>query len=236
MAGQVKMQVQRHAPIRKQVASILRDAIVDMRLTPGQLLVERQLCEMTDASRPSVREALRQLEAEGLVESQNGRGTFVTVVSAEVAQQVYVVRTELEGLAAQLFAEHATDADRAAFRQAVARVGEIIRGESPTSEDQAISILEAKNEVYDLLFRGAGNPILHQMVAILHRRVNQLRALTLSQPGRPAESIAEIEEILDAIERRDGQAARKAASNHVSRAAQTVFAALQQKDELIASS
>lgn len=223
------MQVQRHAPIRKQVASILRDAIVDMRLKPGQLLVERQLCEMTGASRPSVREALRQLEAEGLVESQNGRGTFVTVVSPEVAADVYVVRTELEGLAAQLFAEHAGDADREAFRQAVAGLGEIIRGRN-VGEGQASSILEAKNEVYDILFRGAGNPILHQMVGTLHRRVNQLRALTLSQPGRPAQSIAEIEEILDAVERRDGMAARAAASNHVRRAADTVFAALRHED------
>src|ERR1700709_2082191 len=96
-------QVQRHAPIREQVASILRDAIVELRLPPGQLLVERQLCEMTSASRPSAREALRQLEAEGLVESQNGRGTVVSIASPELARNVYGVRAELEGFAAELF-------------------------------------------------------------------------------------------------------------------------------------
>ena len=154
MADRMDMRVQRQVPIRTQVASILRDAIVDMRLAPGQLLIERQLCEMTDASRPSVREALRQLEAEGLVESQNGRGTFVTVISPEVAQHVYVVRTELEGLAAELFAEHASEADREAFRQAVGQVGELIRGTDP-SDGRTSSILEAKNEMYDILFRGA---------------------------------------------------------------------------------
>lgn len=220
-----KMQVQRHAPIREQVASILRDAIVDMRLRPGQLLIERQLCEMTLASRPSIREALRQLEAEGLVESHNGRGTYVTVISPQTAKQVYQVRTELEGLAAQLFAENADDGPRQEFAAAVKRLDDMVRGQD--SEPNSAEILAAKNEVYDILFRGADNPILHQMVGTLHRRVNQLRALTLAQPGRPAESVREIKDISKAIESRDGEAARKAASYHVQQASRTVFAAIE---------
>ena len=109
------MAVTRHPPIRDQIADILRSAIVKLEFEPGQVLVERNLCEMTQASRPSVREALRQLEAEGLVESHNGRGTIVRVISAEEAAQVYEVRAELEGLAARLFTERATGDQRAAL-------------------------------------------------------------------------------------------------------------------------
>ncbi|MGY1838129.1 MULTISPECIES: GntR family transcriptional regulator [unclassified Modestobacter] len=212
------MRVQRHAPIREQVAAILRQAIVDMRLSPGQVLIERELCEMTSASRPSVREALRQLEAEGLVESVNGRGTIVSSITPAVARQVYDVRANLEGLAARLFAEQADDTQRTALRESMARLSECVR-----RGDEAGTVMAAKNELYDVLFDGSDNQVLHQLVQTLHRRVTQLRALTLAQPGRPAQSELEIQEIVDAIERRDPAAAEAAASRHVRAAAAVVL-------------
>ncbi|GHE80750.1 GntR family transcriptional regulator [Amycolatopsis deserti] len=212
------MQVQRHAPIREQVANILRDAIVEQRLTPGQLLVERELCAMTGASRPSVREALRQLQAEGLIESQNGKGTFVTAISTEVASQVYQVRASLEGLAARLFAENATEEDRAAFREAV----EELSRETDNGADAA-TLLKAKSRAYEVLFRGCGNPVLHQTVATLQHRVTRLRALTLGQQGRAAKSAEEVRAIAKAVDARDGQAAELAAATHVERAAEAML-------------
>jgi len=218
------MQVRRHAPIRTQVADILRDAIIDMRLQPGQVLIERQLCDMTSASRPSVREALRQLEAEGLVESHNGRGTVVSVITTEVARHVYQVRAELEGLAAQLFAERATDELRGELEAAFAAVEAAARS---TDDDHTTHMLKAKNVMYEVLFRGSGNPILHQVLETLQRRVNQLRSLTLVQPGRPAQSVEEIRAILTAIAERDGIAARAAATHHVQQAVATVLSAIE---------
>jgi GntR family transcriptional regulator, trigonelline degradation regulator len=213
--------VQRQAPIREQVADILREAIVEMRLEPGQLLVEGQLCAMTSASRPSVREALRQLEAEGLVESQNGRGTVVAVVTPELAAQVYQVRAELEGFATELFVANASDEQRAELRAAVAEV------ERATREDGSVSaILAAKNLIYQVIFTGAGNPVLDQLLGMLQRRVTQLRALTLAQPGRPEASAREIKDILAAVEANDPQAARLAAARHVEQAFNTVLEAL----------
>jgi len=215
------MTVQRHAPIREQVAAILRQAIVDMRLQPGQVLIERQLCEMTSASRPSVREALRQLEAEGLVESVNGRGTIVSAITPEVAQQVYDVRANLEGLAARLFAENATDSDQAALRAAMVALSESIqRGDEPGA------VMAVKNQLYEVLFEGSHNQVLHQLVLTLHRRVTQLRALTLAHPGRPAQSEAEIRDIVEAVERRDPDAAAAAATRHVRAAAAVVLTGL----------
>src|ERR1700733_2772755 len=210
--------VQRQAPIREQVADILREAIVEMRVEPGQLLVEGQLCAMTSASRPSVREALRQLEAEGLVESHNGRGTVVAVVTPELAAQVSQVRAELEGFATELFVTNASEQQRADLRAAVAEVERAVHEDGSTS-----AILAAKNQVYQVIFTGAGNPILNQLIGMLQRRVTQLRALTLTKPGRPEKSAAEIKAILAAIEANDPRAARLAAADHVEQAFNTVL-------------
>ena len=212
----VGRQVQRHAPIREQVAAILRDAIVNMDLLPGQVLVERELCEMTSASRPSVREALRQLESEGLVESRNGRGTVVAAPTRERAEQLYEVRAELEGMAAELFARRADADQRAALHRAFAAVAE-------AAESGNVSMLGPKDELYRVLADGAGNPILSEMLAGLQRRVTQLRALTLTRPGRPAESLAEITAIMDAIDAGDPRTARSAATYHVEQAAITAL-------------
>ncbi|MBN9606561.1 MAG: GntR family transcriptional regulator [Actinomycetales bacterium] len=208
--------VQRHAPIREQVAAILRDAIVNMELRPGQVLVERELCEMTSASRPSVREALRQLESEGLVESRNGRGTVVAAPTREQAEHLYEVRAELEGMAAELFAERADEQQRAELRAAFGSVEE-----SALRDGRAM--LAAKDRLYRVLIAGAGNPILSEMLGGLQRRVTQLRALTLTSPGRPTESLLEIRAIMAAIEDRDPAAARAAAIVHVEQAARTAL-------------
>jgi len=215
--------VQRHAPIREQVAEILRDAIVNMELLPGQVLVERELCEMTSASRPSVREALRQLESEGLVESRNGRGTVVAAPSRERAGQLYEVRAELEGMAAELFTRRATPEQREELRAAFTAIEQ-----AASSEDG--SMLAAKDELYRVLIEGAGNPILSEMVAGLQRRVTQLRALTLTSPGRPAESLAEIRAIVEAIEAGDAAAARQTATHHVAQAALTALTFVRQEE------
>jgi DNA-binding GntR family transcriptional regulator len=213
-----EMRVQRHAPIREQVAAILRQAIVDMRLKPGQLLIERELCELTSASRPSVREALRQLQAEGLVESVNGRGTIVTVLTPDQARQVYEVRANLEGLAARLFTGHASDEQREALRAVMAELTE-----SVARDDDPAAILAVKNRFYDVLFEGSGNEVLQQLVQSLHRRVTQLRARTLAVSGRPARSAAEIQAVVDAIEARDADQADRVARRHILAAASVIL-------------
>lgn len=219
--------VQRHAPIREQVAAILRDAIVNMELLPGQLLVERELCEMTSASRPSVREALRQLESEGLVESRNGRGTVVAALTHDRAQHLYEVRAELEGMAAELFTERAGDDEREALHAAMEAI-------EASAEQSDGGMLAAKDELYRVLIEGAGNPILSEMVAGLQRRVTQLRALTLTRDGRPGESLQEIRAIIAAIDSGDAALARQAATFHVEQAARTALTFIAEEEPRLA--
>lgn len=218
------MAVTRHPPIRDQIAAILRTAIVDLYFQPGQLLIERELCEITGASRPSVREALRQLEAEGLVESHNGRGTMVRVMGVDEVRHLYEVRAELEGLAARLFTERAEVKHRADLAAAVSALGEA------TKFGASAAILKAQGVFYSVLFNGADNPLLDQIVQGLQVRVAQLRALTLTVPGRAEESGREFEVLGRAIAAGDPDAAHEAAVSHVRRAGEVMGAVARERD------
>src|SRR3954471_5166376 len=98
------------APVRSQVVETLRTAITSGRFAPGQRLVEKDLCDLLGVSRPSVREALRELESEGLINTIPNRGPLVSMLSARDAASIYEVRGVLEALAAKLFAQHASAA------------------------------------------------------------------------------------------------------------------------------
>lgn len=215
MSNVPDLAVTRHPPIRDQVAAILRNAIVNLDFAPGQVLIERELCDRTGASRPSVREAIRQLEAEGLVESKNGRGTIVRVLTPDEIENVYEIRAQLEGLAASLFSQRASKEQRAALRRAL---GELRKATGGGIKNSA-GILGAQSAFYTVLFSGASNPLLEQLIEGLQVRIAQLRATTLAAPGRAIESLAEFAEIADAVDAGDAQAAERAAFQHVQRAA-----------------
>jgi DNA-binding GntR family transcriptional regulator len=216
------------ALIRDQVAAQIREAITELRLMPGQVLVERELCEATTASRATVREALRQLESEGLVVSTNGRGTVVATLSAEDARQIYEVRSALEGMAGRLFAERATDADRRALRAALIHLEEV-------SEDtRQLSI--AKIEFYEVLVSGAKNAELKQILDSINRRVTLARAVSLSKPGRAKESLAEVQAICEAAVAGETARAEELCQQHVQNAAEAALPRLSETEGLVIKS
>jgi DNA-binding GntR family transcriptional regulator len=206
------------APIREQVLEQLREAIVDMRLRPGQRLVERELVEQTGVSRTTIREVLRQLATEGLVETIPHKGMVVASVSRERAAELYEVRAVLEGMAARQFVERATDAHLRKLKKAFALIEQA--GHEPVS---VVSMLAAKNTFYDALFEGAANPTIQEIVQGLQARVTLLRRSSLVQPGRPAETVNEVRAIVDAIDRGDAELAAAASVHHVNQAAQIIL-------------
>lgn len=205
------------ALIRDQVASYLRTQITSMRLAPGTLLIEREICEVTTASRATVREALRQLESDGLVSSEPGKGTVVASLSEREARDIYDIRAQLEGLACRLFAQNATSADVDML------VGTVDRLRS-TVDDPA-AMLGAKVDFYEALFAGARNSELTRILEGLRRRITLLRVSSLSAAGRPRESLKEIEAIRDALVDRDGSKAEELCRQHIDAAATAIFAA-----------
>src|SRR3954451_11087538 len=111
------------APLREQVLDVLRQAMLDFRLRPGQRLIEHELIEQIGVSRTTIREVLRELEAEGLVTTIPQKGAIVVVPSPEEAAELYEVRSALEQLVVKNFVERATDEQIAELRQGLDAFG-----------------------------------------------------------------------------------------------------------------
>ena len=208
------------APVRQKVVEVLRAAITSGRFAPGERLTERQLCELTGVSRVSVREALRQLESEGLIETQPNRGPLVSRLSRRDAVSLYQMRGALEALAARLFASSASDAQ---IDELAAAVSVLHRAYASRDIEE---IVRAKRRFYDVLFEGSGNSMIGPALNAMYARVNQLRRVSLSSPKRGPQSMREIRAVLGAIKRRDPDAAYAASLHHVEQAAKAALANL----------
>ena len=222
MTSQPVVSVQKFAaPLRQQVLDSLRQAIIDGRLAPGARLTERELTEMLGVSRTVVREALRSLEAEGLVHVIPNKGPVVRELSRAEAEDLYQIRAVLEGLAARLFVEHATDERVTELAQAL----DVVIAAYDSGD--AARVLETKNRFYDVLFAGAGSETLSSMLATLHARIWRWRALGLTHPGRSSdrsrESISGLRDMLAAIRRRDAVEAERLTRDEAHRAAAEVM-------------
>ena len=164
--------------VRAIVARKLREAIMSGNLKPGQRLVERELCEMMGVSRPSIREALRLLEADGLVNTVPHRGPMVSTISLEEARQLYAARAVLEGFAGR---ECARLHDPAVVR----KIGEALgRLKVALAESDMIAVLEAKTDFYAALIGGCQNAFIERMLKPLHDRITLLRITSMSHPKR----------------------------------------------------
>lgn len=210
------------APVREQVAAGLRVAIAGQRFVPGQRLREKEICSLTGASRTAVREALRQLESEGLVEVIPHRGPIVAEMTLRDAEEIYELRMALEGLAARLFARKASTGEMATLRATV----ELIAHADGTQGADTAEPLSLKRRFYDILLAGAGNELVQKSLAGLLSRVTVLRATSLGQPGRLGRTVEELRAILTAIESRDEDAAEAACRAHVLAAARVAIATM----------
>jgi DNA-binding GntR family transcriptional regulator len=206
------------APLRMQVIELLREAILSSEYKPGDRLVECDLCDRCGVSRTVIREALRHLEAEGLVEIVPNRGPVVSSLGIEDARGLYEVREAVEGLAAKLAAQRATPAQRLALGRALKRVESAYRRGNLREE------VAAKDEFYEAMFAAAGNPVVPNVLRPLHARMQMLRGLSLQSPGRTDESLAELRKIVEAIDAGDGAAAQEIACEHVRLAAEVALA------------
>jgi GntR family transcriptional regulator, trigonelline degradation regulator len=208
------------APLRSQVLAELRNSILSGRLNPGERLVERELIAMMGVSRTVIREALRQLESEGLVGIIPNKGPVVRALTAEEARELYAIRAVLEGLAARLFTEQADDSHVRELEQALLKV--VAACESADCE----KMLETKNRFYDALFAGARSHTLSSMIGMLHGRIRRWRAIGLSHPlrskKRQQESLRNLRAMLNAVHERNAGLAEKIIRDEVGEAAKEI--------------
>ena len=209
------------APLRQQVLDALRRAIVSGRLAPGQRLVERQLIEMMGVSRTVIRESLRQIEAEGLIEIIPNKGPVVRALSADEARDLYRIRAVLEGLAARLCAENADEVMLANLEAALKDVELAYQGSNGEFA------LDAKTRFYDLLYTASDSESLTSMLAIVQARVWRWRAVGLTHPNRAHdrlnESVKNLNLLIAAIKNKDGDAAERITREEVNNAAEEVM-------------
>jgi DNA-binding GntR family transcriptional regulator len=199
--------------VRAIVAQKLREAIMSGTFKPGQRLVERELCEMTGVSRPSIREALRLLEADGMVNTVPHRGPVVSTISLEEARQLYAARAVLEGFAGR---ECARLRDPAVVRS----MGDALtRLKAAFARPDMIAVLEAKTDFYAALIRGCQNAFIERMLRPLHDRITLLRITSMSQPKRVNKSLREVTAIWRAIQSGDEDLAERCCVDHIKAAA-----------------
>ena len=211
--------------LREQVSDKLRQAIVQGWYKPGARLIERELCEVVGASRTSVREALRQLETEGLVVVEPRRGPMVAVITPTQAKEIYELRQVLEVFAVRKFVERATKEDRVQLRRSYRLFAEAVRN------DDLASLVESMGAFYGTLFRGAANGMLETISGQLLARISYLRATSMSIKGRPRISLREMTALLNAIEKGDTAAAERAVMDHLEQASKAAFVQLQHQTE-----
>jgi DNA-binding GntR family transcriptional regulator len=210
-----------------KLAATLQARVLSGELPTGARLRQEALAEEFGVSRTPVREALRKLQASGLVEVRPNRGALVRGLSAREVRDAYEVRAELEGLAAELAALHPHQEDidslraaqrefRAALDEAVAARG---RGEPP-AEEITLRWGRANDLFHQTIQRAGGNAVLEATLTHLHRsfprdlsRIVLRESTTLLQ-----ENVREHEAIIDAIDTRDPAAARELMVKHVRRA------------------
>lgn len=209
------------APLREQVTALLRQAILDFTLQPGQRLVERELIEQLGVSRTTVREAIRELSADGLVTVVPQKGAIVTAPSLDDAIDLYEVRASLESLVVQRFVERATDEQVERLSRAVDDL------ETVTTASTSISdLLRAKDGFYAVLIEGARSAALQQLLESIQARVQVLRATSMSERGRPLEVVHELRAIVGAVEKRDAERASQLCAAHIRKASVTALAHL----------
>lgn len=211
-------------PLRRdQVLERLRNAIIAGHFKPGDRLIERELCERMGVSRTSIREALRHLEAEHLIQVEPRRGPVVARITRKQIVEIYEVRALLEAALVRRFAERASDEQIAALRG----IYEDLRITRTTGEVPRIVALTKR--YIEHMMDAVDHELIGDMLRKLTARINVVRVLAISVPGRLEESGHELAIVMDAIERRDGELAARSLTTYVQNAA---AASLKRFDEV----
>jgi len=203
------IEIQSHKPLRELVYEELRNHIITGDLKPGSRIMEVELADDMGVSRTPVREAIRQLEKEGLLVIEPRKGIYVTGISTKDMEDVLEVRENLEGLAAYLAAQRITDEEKEMFReakegfkQAVAcgNVGEMI---------------EYDAKFHRIMVDASKNNHLVQMVELLQELVLRFRFIYYKDYKRGADMVLAHDRIYDEIVAGNGANARFEAFNHI---------------------
>ncbi|MGY0064511.1 GntR family transcriptional regulator [Streptomyces sp. LZ34] len=194
---------------RQHVAEAVRHALRSGDLVPGQRLVENDLAEAYGATRSAAREALQDLAAEEVVEILPRRGARVRVVSVDEAIQITECRSALEQLCAMKAATQASHAQRAELRRIGAEMQQAVAGGAVHTYS------ELNRRLHELVVEASGQEVARRQLDRLNGPMVRFQFRLALRPGRPAQSLQQHLDIIDAIVSGDATAAARAAAAHL---------------------
>jgi len=204
-----KKPIERHQTLREKILETIRESILKGNLKPGEKVAEPELAERFGISRTPIREAFRQLESEGYLTVIPRKGAVVTELSERDVSEFYAIKSILEGYAARLAARNLSPRDIEKLEQINQRL------EHLAEDGDVKSFYRVHNEFHDLFIKASGNEKLAELIEQVGMKFNRLRMASLSLPGRMEISVAEHRKIIEAFQKKDGEAA----DNLVSRTA-----------------
>jgi DNA-binding GntR family transcriptional regulator len=197
--------------LHNQVTDAVREAIVSGKFALGEKLSEGTLAQQFGVSRTPVREALKQLEREGLVEINPRVGTCVSKPTEQEISELFTVKEVLEGLAAGLLAKRGDVTELKDLQNALQDMEQAVKLEDTHA------YVEANDRFHDAIIKGSGNSKLQFHFSLLINQLPYKRFvfLTLDQPQRLEKSVMEHRQIVEAIQSKDAQVAEQKMREHV---------------------
>ncbi len=198
--------------LRVKVFEQIRDDIISGVYPDGAELREIPLAHKLNASRTPVREALRQLELEGLVMIIPNKGARVTAIKQKDVRDIYKVRSLLEGLCARWATQNITDEQIDELEEILLLAEFHLKKNSDVSAKQ---VSDVDSKFHDVLYTASNSRILEHVLKDYHKYVKMARQLSINTPSRAEKSIEEHRGILEAIKAKDADLAEKLAHEHV---------------------
>lgn len=197
--------------IAEQIFEQLERDILSGNYARGELLTETKLSEKLGVSRTPIREALRRLDQEHIIKMTT-KGAFVLGITKQDIDDIYEIRSRIEGLAAKLAAQRATEEQLAELKNTVELQ------EFYTLKQDADNIKNMDSAFHRLMYKMSGSTPLYDTLEPLHKRIIKYRKASISSGTRAHESMEEHKAIYEAIAAHDGERAEKLVNEHVRKA------------------
>jgi DNA-binding GntR family transcriptional regulator len=202
-----KIQLSGEGSRAQKLYEFLRNAILNGTLEPNERLVEETIAALASVSRTPVREAIRRLEADDLIQN-TGQGWVVGAFSPDELAELCTVREALEGLASRLAATARSEIEVLGLRR-------ILSDYRKATEQQDVPRLVALNHAFhETIWQAARNRYLFQQLVTLRSHIERMQKTTLSIPSRQQDSLVQHELLLEAIVRRDAEEAERLTCQH----------------------
>lgn len=205
-----------------QIFNKIRNDILSGNFAPGEELKEATLGKQLGVSRTPVREALRQLELEGLVQIAPNRGAKVIGISRQDVEDIYLMRARLEGLAARKAARQIKEEDLAELEEV------ILLSEFHVKKPESKQMVRLDGRFHEIMYRASGSRMLDHVLTDFHHYVKMARSNSVKSKHRAEESVKEHKKILEAIKERNEDLAEQLANEHI----QHVIENLKQENEI----